>query len=80
MTPESPHALASARASAIVEIVLCSGVPSQLALAYMFDLAGFAPMVGGELSFVYITTLLLIDATLMIGLIFCFRFAHGEHP
>ncbi|MSO56414.1 MAG: CPBP family intramembrane metalloprotease [Acidobacteria bacterium] len=80
MTPESPHTLASARTSAIVEIVLCSGVPSQLALAYMFALAGFSPMAGGRLSFGYITTLLLIDATLMIGLIFWFLRRHGENP
>lgn len=80
MTPESPHALASARASAIVEIVLCSGVPSQLALAYMFALAGFTPMGGGRLSFGYITTLLLVDAMLMIGLIFWFLRRHGENP
>jgi membrane protease YdiL (CAAX protease family) len=77
MMTESPHALASARASAILEIVLCSGVPSQLALAYMFALAGFAPM-AGQLSLGYITTLLLIDATLMIGLIFWFLRRHGE--
>ncbi len=75
------YALTQARASAIFEIVLCSGVPSQLALAYMLALAGFRPIgAGGQLSFGYITTLLLLDATLVIGSIFWFLRRHGELP
>jgi membrane protease YdiL (CAAX protease family) len=79
-SPESSHHLASARASAILEIVLCSGVPSQLALAYMFALAGFTPLDDGRLSFGYVATLLLLDATIMIALIFWFLRRHGEQP
>jgi membrane protease YdiL (CAAX protease family) len=74
------HPLAVARVSAIAEILLCSGIPSQLALAYMFTLAGFSPMVGGKLSFAYIATLLLLDATLLIALIFWLIRRRGEHP
>ena len=75
-----PHALAAARASAVLEILLCSGIPSQLALAYMFALAGFTPLVGGRLSLAYITTLLLLDATMLIALIFWLLRRHGERP
>ncbi len=75
-----PHALATARASAIVEILLCSGIPSQLALAYMFALAGFSPHVGGRLSLAYIASLLLLDATVLIALIFWLLRRRGEHP
>jgi membrane protease YdiL (CAAX protease family) len=78
--PESHRLPRSPKASAIVEIVLCSGVPSQLALAYMFALAGFTPLQGGRLSFGYITTLLLLDATLMIALILWLLRRGGEHP
>ena len=79
--PEQPqHPLAAARASAIFEILLCSGIPSQFALAYMFALAGFTPLVGGQLSFAYIATLLLLDATLLIALIFWLLRRRGEHP
>ncbi len=79
--PEAePHALATARASAIVEILLCSGIPSQLALAYMFALAGFTPHVGGRLSLAYIASLLLVDATVLIALIFWLLRRRGEHP
>ena len=35
---------------------------------------------GGQLSFRYITTLLLLDATILIALIFWFLRRHGEHP
>jgi membrane protease YdiL (CAAX protease family) len=79
-SPESQRPARSPKASAIVEIVLCSGVPSQLALAYMFALAGFTPLQGGRLSFGYITTLLLLDATLMIALILWLLRRRGEHP
>ena len=79
--PESePPAVATARAAVVVEILLCSGIPSQLALAYMFALAGFTPLVGGRLSFAYIASLLLLDATLLIGLIFWFLRRRGERP
>ena len=78
---ESPYALTQARASAIFEIVLCSGVPSQLALASLFALAGFSPFgQDGRLSFGYIVALLLLDATLLITLIFWFLRRHGENP
>jgi membrane protease YdiL (CAAX protease family) len=78
---ESPYALTQARASAIFEIVLCSGVPSQLALASLFALAGFSPFgLDGRLSFGYIAALLLLDATLLIALIFWFLRRHGENP
>jgi membrane protease YdiL (CAAX protease family) len=76
---DTPYALTQARASAIFEILLCSGVPSQLALVYMFALAGFAPFdADRELSLGYITTLLAVDTTLLTGLIFWFLHRHGE--
>jgi membrane protease YdiL (CAAX protease family) len=75
-----PTSTPQARASAILEIVLCSGVPSQLALAYMFALAGFTPLRAGRLSFGYVTTLVLVDATIMIALIVWFLRRQGESP
>lgn len=76
----SPHTDATDRVSAILEILLCSGVPSQFALAYMFALAGFTPLVAGRLSFGYITTLLLVDATILIALIVWLLRRNGESP
>jgi membrane protease YdiL (CAAX protease family) len=75
-----PHPVAVARVSAIFEILLCSGIPSQLALAYMMALAGLTPLVDGRLSLGYVATLLLLDATLVIGLIFWLLRRDGERP
>jgi membrane protease YdiL (CAAX protease family) len=76
----SAPSVVTARVSAIFEILLCSGIPSQFALAYMFALAGFTPLVGGRLSFGYITTLLLFDATVLVALVFWLLRRHGERP
>ena len=76
----TPNEIASARVSALFEIALCSGIPSQFALAYMFALAGFTPLDGDRLSFPYITTLLLVDATLLIALIFWLLRRRDERP
>ena len=46
----------------------------------MFALAGFTPLVGGQLRFSYIASLLLLDATLLIALIFWLLRRRGEHP
>ena len=46
----------------------------------MFWLAGFTPRVGGRLSHAYISTLLLLDASLVIALIFWLLRRHGERP
>jgi len=59
---------------------LCSGIPSQFALAYIFALAGFSPLQGEQLSFGYITTLLLVDATVLVALIFWLLRRQGETP
>lgn len=71
---------ASGRLYAIAEIVLCSGVPSQFAITYLIALAGFSPLDGGHLSFGYVTTLLMLDASVMIAMIFWFLHRHGERP
>ena len=46
----------------------------------MFALAGFYAARGGRLSFAYITSLLLLDATLLIALIFWLLRRRGERP
>jgi membrane protease YdiL (CAAX protease family) len=46
----------------------------------MFALAGFTPLVDGELSLPYVASLLLLDATLLIALIFWLLRRRGERP
>ena len=55
-------------------------MPSQLALTYLIAMAVLAPIQDGQLSFGYVTALLLLDATVMIGLIFWLLARRGEHP
>jgi membrane protease YdiL (CAAX protease family) len=66
------------RAVALLEVLLCSDYPTQLALVTTFALFGFRP--GGRLSLAYVTTLSLADAVLLIGLMVFFLRAHGERP
>ena len=64
------------RVSALIEVLLCSGFPSQIALTYLIALAGYPP----QLSFGYVATLLLLDAAALIGFIFWLLYLHGEDP
>ena len=69
------------RVAALIEIALCSGFPTQLALAVILTRAGIAPAGGGgELSLLYVATLSLGDAALLVGLIVCFLRRGGEQP
>ena len=64
---------------ALIEVVICSGFPTQLSLALMLSAVGFdALATDGGLSFTYVVTLTLADATLLCGLIVYFRRAHDE--
>jgi len=71
---------AVSRISALVEVVVCSGVPSQLALTYVIAMTGLAPVQDGRLSFGYVTALLLLDAIVVIGLIVWLLVRRGEPP
>jgi membrane protease YdiL (CAAX protease family) len=67
------------RVGAIIEIILCSGFPSQLALIVM--LRGFGvPLADaeGRLSPRFVFTISLVDAVVVIGLVLFFLRAHRE--
>lgn len=68
------------RAVALLEVILCSDFPTQLALAATFQALGFSQYADGRLSVVYVATLSLVDAILLIGLILLFLRSHGERP
>lgn len=77
-TDHEPRALA-ARVVALIEVILCSDYPTQLALAVTLNAAGFSPLkANGELSLGYVVTLSLVDTVLLVGLIVLFLRAHGE--
>ena len=80
--PANPNAgltTAQRRLVAVFEIVLCSSVPTQLALGYVLTLGGWsATTASGALSLPYVLTLSLADTLLLIVLMVALLHAHGE--
>jgi membrane protease YdiL (CAAX protease family) len=69
----------NARAAAVIEVILCSGLPTQLALAGLLALAGVAPYApDGTLSPAYVFALPLADAVVLVALVVWFLRLHGE--
>ena len=78
-TPNTGQTAAQRRMVAIFEIVLCSSVPTQLALGYLLALGGWSPtLANGALSLPYVMTLSLADTVLLIVLMVVLLHAHGE--
>jgi len=67
------------RLLAILEILACSGYPTQLAIAGALSAAGVAPFdAHGHLAARYVFAVSLIDAAAVVGLVAWFLRAHGE--
>lgn len=67
------------RLVALVEVLLCSGFPTQLALGATFAALGYAPFAAdGRLRVGYVAGVSLLDAALLVGLVLTFLHAHGE--
>jgi len=70
-----------ARLMALIEVLLCSGFPTQILLAVALAQAGLSPMTAeGRLSLVYVSALSLADAAVLLMLIFAIMSWHGESP
>jgi membrane protease YdiL (CAAX protease family) len=70
-----------ARAVAGVEVLLCSGYPTQLALASTLGVLGYRPFgPDGRLLVGYIVALSLLDTIVLLGLVLLFLRAHGDRP
>jgi membrane protease YdiL (CAAX protease family) len=76
-----PAILRVERAAAALEVVLCSGFPTQLVIVAILSLAGFKPTLpGGAWSPPFVFTLTLLDTVLLVGLVLFFIRSHGESP
>ena len=76
-SPSSRHQ----RLTALVEVMLCSGYPTQLLLIAVLTVMGLAAIdESGTLSLRYIFLLSMADTVLLLGLIFYFLRRHQEHP
>lgn len=85
-TPESltnpgrPEAVdARDRATALIEILLCSSIPTQLAIGALLRLLGLRSTdAAGHLSFPFVLVLSLSDAAVLIVMMILLMHAHGE--
>ena len=75
---EQPPLTSGGRAAALVEILICSDYPTQIALAWTFAALGYGPLAGQRLSVWYVALLSLTDTMLLLALIAMFLSARGE--
>ncbi len=69
----------TARFRAIAEIILCSSVPTQLALGALLRVAGMEPLdAAGQLSLRFVLVLSIGDTLLLIALMVLLTRSHGE--
>jgi membrane protease YdiL (CAAX protease family) len=67
------------RVMALLEVVICSDYPTQLALSATVAGLGYGPYrANGELSLAYVVVLSLADTALLLALIAMFLSVHGE--
>lgn len=75
-----PRPTAAERAVALLEVILCSDYPTQVALGATFSAWGWHALApDGSLSASYVFALSLADTVFLLGLIALFLRAHGEH-
>ncbi len=73
--------LLTPRVVALIEVLLCSDYPTQLALAGTFATFGIVPLdSSGALRVSYVVWLSFLDTGLLVALILLFLAAHGESP
>jgi membrane protease YdiL (CAAX protease family) len=63
---------------ALLEVVICSDYPTQIALGTTFAALGFAG--ADPLNLTYVVLVSLVDTVLLVGLMLAFMSVHGERP
>ena len=64
-----------------IEILLCSGYPTQIGIGLALQAAGLSPVqADGALSARFVFTLSLVDTVVLTTLIFALLLRRGEHP
>lgn len=67
------------RLTAVLEILLCSSIPTQLAIGALLRLLGIQSTdAAGHLSFTFVLALSLSDTAVLIGMMVLLMHAHGE--
>lgn len=79
--PAGPTVLPVQRVGALIEVLLCSGYPTQIILLGLLTGLGLEMQTeAGRLSPTFVSILSLADAVLLTGLVIYFINAHGESP
>jgi membrane protease YdiL (CAAX protease family) len=73
-------ARAQARTVAVLEVLLCSDYPTQLAIGGTFVRLGIGVGPGRGLTTTYVVGVSLVDTVLLLGLVWMFLRSHGERP
>jgi membrane protease YdiL (CAAX protease family) len=69
------------RVVALLEVLLCSGFPTQLALGGTLVVLGFRPFTQpGSLATTYVVAISIADTIFVLALVVLFLYAHGERP
>jgi membrane protease YdiL (CAAX protease family) len=69
------------RVASFVEVVFCSGLPSQVLLALALQSIGWSPFTAdGSLSVRYVTAISLFDTVIVLALVGLFLRGRGERP
>lgn len=69
-----------ARWIAALEVLICSGFPTQIVIITILRAAGVEMMVDGQLSIAFFAPLAILDTILLVSLIVFFLYSHGESP
>jgi len=78
---DAPATTRAARTVALLEVLICSDYPTQLALGGTLTAFGYGPFsTHGRLSLTYVAGLSLADTVILVGLVLLFLRAHGERP
>lgn len=78
---DTPRSQSKQRLIALLEVLICSDFPTQLALGATVAALGYKPFgPAGRLQVAYVVGLSLVDAVVLVGLIVLFLYSHGESP
>ena len=73
-----PLQTSGGRTAAVLEVLICSDYPTQIALAWLFAALGYGPLVGQPLTVRYVALLSLTDTLLLLSLIAMLLSTRGE--
>jgi len=81
LSPADSQTVGQRRVIAVVEVVLCSSLPTQIVIGQLLAAAGLNPRTGsGQLAPAFAFALLLIDSVVLTALMVALTRAHRESP